>query len=607
MSATKDPSAPKSSTRAGGKDAAARRTLYASLFDDAPFVVSIHEGPDHLYRFANRLGRERLGGKAYLGRPFRAVWPAFALVGMGARYDEAYASGAPVTVPTFRVPPMPSDDPADPPRWARQTLTPWRGADGAVRGVVSFFHDVEAEEEDAEAGRRAAMRLGAALDASAIVGVWDWDTRNGTVHADEGVAALFGLGTDAGEGPLTPEQFGAAMHPDDRERVFAGLDRTVRTGGNHAGEFRVIGPGGRLRTVQTVGHRGQGNEDGGVIRGLTFDVSARREAEAATLDSEARLDAALRAADLGVIDVDKATGAMVWDARARALWGFGPDEPVTSEKVWARIHPGDIEAVRAATAAARRQARTAPDAAARYELRHRVLRGEDDAVWVKSSGTVHAADGKLTRVIGIVADASEEEARKAARSLTVRELSHRIRNVLTVVQAIATQTFRGVAGTGEALRAFGGRLQAFAAAQADLAHDGGQDGDLAGLIERTVGACAPMNQVEAEGPPARPVQHTAQMVALALHELCTNATKYGALSVPEGRVRIGWTREGDSVRLTWTEAGGPPVAKPDKRGFGSTLIEQSLAGQPGGSAAVEYREDGVVCTLTFEAAPGGAA
>lgn len=606
MSAAGDPSgvggaeARTTTDARGGADT----DVLARLFDGAPFVVSLHEGPDHLYRFTNRLGHARMGGKPYLGRPFRAVWPSLALMGTCARYDQAFASGQAVAVPTFRVPPMPADDPGDPPRWVRQNLYPWRGADGSVRGVVSLTHDAEAEAEAAQAERRAALRLGAALDASAIVGVWDWDVKGGTVHADSGLAALFGLEGAAEAGALTADQFADAMHPEDRERVFARMDRTAREGGDYADEFRTLTPGGGVRFVQVVGHRGQGNEDEGVIHGLTFDVTAKREAEAAVIASEARLDAALRAADLGVFELEE-TGAVCWDARARALWGFGPDEAVTTEAVWARIHPDDADALRGATDAAVARARTAADGAARYELRHRVVRGGDedgnDVVWIRATGTVHCRDGRVARVIGIVADASEQEAQRFARSLSLQELSHRLRNTLTIVQAIAAQTFRGVAGAAEPLRVFMGRLQAFAASQTDLAEDGGRGGDLEGVIHRAVDACAPTGRITIEGPPVRLDGRGAQMTALAVHELCTNASKYGALSVPEGRVGVRWTREGASVRLVWTETGGPPVTPPVRRGFGTTLIEQAASGQARGGAALDYRPEGLVCTLTFEA------
>lgn len=199
---------------------------------------------------------------------------------------------------------------------------------------------------------------------------------------------------------------------------------------------------------------------------------------------------------------------------------------------------------------------------------------------------------------GLVAARAERAAAEERRTLVLHEMNHRIKNVLAAVQAVANQTFRGSA-TPESLEAFGSRLQAMAGTHDLLLSDDWKSAELRPAVEAVL---APFDRdgrrrFLLDGPPARINARAALALSMTLHELCTNAAKYGALSAPDGRVTIRWRLDGRRFRLDWTEAGGPPVAEPDRAGFGSQLIRTALAGEVAGTAELAFPPEGARFSL----------
>lgn len=191
-----------------------------------------------------------------------------------------------------------------------------------------------------------------------------------------------------------------------------------------------------------------------------------------------------------------------------------------------------------------------------------------------------------------------------------RELSHRLKNTLTMAQAIASQTLRNVTDVGSVKEALVARLVALGKAHDILLSGEGDEG--AGLEAVLAGALAihddgEPDRIRLSGPAIEVGPKAALSLSLMIHELATNAAKYGAFSVPGGRVAVEWTIEGEAegraspdalVRMVWTERGGPPVAAPSRKGFGSRLIERGLSGAVGGETRTDYAPDGVVCRIT---------
>jgi len=198
----------------------------------------------------------------------------------------------------------------------------------------------------------------------------------------------------------------------------------------------------------------------------------------------------------------------------------------------------------------------------------------------------------------------EAERRRAEehQQLLINELNHRVKNTLATVQSIAVQTLRPDRGAVEAREAFTSRLIALSTAHNVLTAERWESADLADIAQMAV---APFNEppdahVQVEGPGLRLKPPHALAIAMALHELGTNAVKFGALSIPGGVVRLAWEEgAGREVRMVWEESGGPRVEAPTRRGFGTRLIQEGLARELRGQVHVEHRPAGLRCEIVF--------
>jgi len=188
------------------------------------------------------------------------------------------------------------------------------------------------------------------------------------------------------------------------------------------------------------------------------------------------------------------------------------------------------------------------------------------------------------------------------QSLLLYELDHRVKNILSVVQAIARQTFRRASSLEEANDIFRGRLTAVAKAQDVLVSQNVEGATLSEIINGALhGSGVSADRVKTDGPEISISARNAVTISLAIHELCTNAFKYGALSVETGSISIAWgidARMGKTFHFEWREQGGPTVATPEHKGFGSSLLERGLAGELGGELTLDYAPTGVVCKFT---------
>lgn len=210
-------------------------------------------------------------------------------------------------------------------------------------------------------------------------------------------------------------------------------------------------------------------------------------------------------------------------------------------------------------------------------------------------------DGTIAQVFVQGSDVTERVRAENHQRLLINELNHRVKNTLAAVQSIVTQTLRHAADPGDASRAITARIMALSGAHNVLTRESWDGADLRTLVETAIHpfqAPGP-DAFQLSGPDMRVGPYAAISISLALHELATNAVKYGALSTPAGRVRIGWSVGADQVfRLEWIETGGPVVTPSDRRGFGSRLILQVLPDQLQGAAELEYRPAGIAFRLT---------
>ena len=202
-----------------------------------------------------------------------------------------------------------------------------------------------------------------------------------------------------------------------------------------------------------------------------------------------------------------------------------------------------------------------------------------------------------------IEDVTERHDAEALRQTLINELSHRVKNMLAMVQSIGSQTLRQSDSLEQFKLAFEGRLKSLARVHDLLLRENWSGADLEQLVRRTMEPHGKETQITISGPSLSLSPEAGVAMAMVLNELATNAVKYGALSQESGHLGIKWQiasrPEGKWVELDWVETGGPAVTPPARRGFGSTLIERSIAHQLSGTIALEFRAEGLSCQIAF--------
>lgn len=315
--------------------------------------------------------------------------------------------------------------------------------------------------------------------------------------------------------------------------------------------------------------------------------------------NQKRLELALDAARLGEFEWDMARDVLCVSSRMSALTRLPAGEiPARSgEALYGLVAEQDRDA-------ARRQADEGMRGEGRFQLEFRLAGdGEPDGRWVRLAGILVRDDaGRPHSVCGVAQDITEQRVEENQRLVLMAEVDHRVKNVLAAVQALAYQTAKRTASLDSFLQTFAGRLKAMGSANELLTAARWRGAAIAHLAAAELGGIAP-NQTRWDGPELFLTPRAANALSLALHELATNAVKFGALSTDAGRVDVRWSKSADGgFELIWTETGGPLVTGPGRRGFGSTLLEQVTGRELNGEVSVEHRPAGVRARLTASAA-----
>jgi PAS domain S-box-containing protein len=309
--------------------------------------------------------------------------------------------------------------------------------------------------------------------------------------------------------------------------------------------------------------------------------------------SEELLRFALEAGRLGSWRVELATQHLTASDECKRIFGRDPADQMTLEDLRTAIHPDDRERQREAID-------RAVNERSLLDIEYRLTTPAGEERWVQIRGqSQHAPDGSPVAIVGTSQDVTERRRAEEHRTLLAHELRHRVKNTLTSLQAVVAQTLRRADTLEDAADTLEARIQAMARVNDLLIQQQFEGASMRDLLARTL---APFGIEEAErfrldGPEVHLPPRLVVAYALAIHELATNATKYGALTAEAGRIDLRWTvaREGSHRRLdlVWEESGGPAVAAPDRTGFGTQLIQRVLAKETGGSADIDYAAAGV--------------
>ncbi|MBF9235289.1 PAS domain S-box protein [Microvirga sp. BT350] len=331
----------------------------------------------------------------------------------------------------------------------------------------------------------------------------------------------------------------------------------------------------------------------GVITGavnMLVDITERKRAEELAL----RLAAIVETSDDSIIGVDLNGIITSWNQGAERLLTYTAEEAVGTP-VSMLIPPDRRDEERSIV----RRVQNGEHVDHVETVR---LRKDGSPVWV--SLTVSPLKDPQGNVIGasrIGRDITERRRGEEHRRILIGELNHRVKNTLAKVQAIASQTLRNAASVEEARMSFETRLIALAKAHDLLTRESWESADLTDIVRDALELYAGANRFRIDGPVVRLGPEPALAIAMALHELSTNAAKYGALSRDDGCIDIVWRLKGDAdgrrLSLRWAERGGPPVVPPQRKGFGSRLLERALAQELGGEVRVVYEPTGVICMI----------
>ncbi len=340
--------------------------------------------------------------------------------------------------------------------------------------------------------------------------------------------------------------------------------------------------------------------------GTNTDITDQREAEAALAASEERLRLAIDSTGLATLDADLDNGIAVATPNLFTARGLPvpPDGRTSLAALRATVHPEDRDRIMVEASRAEREGGLCHTV-------HRIIRADTGEIrWVEVIAKVRFEPDGRRRWISVQIDVTDRVAAEDQRLLLAREVDHRAKNVLAVVQALLALTPTGSEDARRFAEAVGSRVAAMARAHALLARERWVGAELRTLVEEELAPYA-ANRTQAvrlEGPVLRLAASLAQPLSLVLHELATNAAKYGALSLPEGKVSVSWSCTDGTLRLLWRESGGPPLAGPPQRmGFGSRLVERTLRHQLRGRATFTWLAEGLECALSLPLPLPGAA
>lgn len=430
----------------------------------------------------------------------------------------------------------------------------------------------------------------------ADIGWWDWDVKADRVVASPAMAEAFGVEPEAAALGVSINDFIAAIHPDDRLFVKEGIDEALQTGAAYREDYRVGSSAGGYVWVSARGRceldlNGQPSQFAGVV----IDITERKAAEARLRDADLGRELAMQAAALGRFDHNPSKGERFYDKRALEMIGLNQAQVQSLEGVInSVVHPDDRAPLAKALADAIDPKRTGP-------LRHtyRIIHAQTGQEhWLTVVGRSQFVNGECVRFMGVFEDVTLEKVAENHRRLLTNELNHRVKNSLTVVASIVDQSLRQATDPRAARQEITGRIQALGQAHDILTANSWEGAPIPKVVDDVLGGLsAAKGRIEISGGPVILGPAPALQLALALHELATNAIKYGALSNDTGRVRLTWTLEGVGAAATlvmiWEERGGPTVRPPMRQGFGSRLLQRATAGAFNGDVEMEYLPKGI--------------
>jgi PAS domain S-box-containing protein len=467
-------------------------------------------------------------------------------------------------------------------------------------GVVCHFYDLSERQKYETALRESEATFRAMFDASSVGKIEVEPESFRFLRVNAAMCKLVGYS----EAELLGRSVLDITHPEDREgscelgrRLAAGESDVFDT------EKRYIRKDGRIvwarvtvNLIRDASLRPLRNT--AVIQ----DLNARKQAEHDLQASKDRLQLALDAAQLGWWQYDPLRRVLSGDARAIEIFDLDiAENGAALEELMKRVHPDDVDRFWAV-----REATLDPVDPKPYANEYRLRRRDGEVRWVESRALAYfegaGSERQVVSFVGTVQDITARKEREEKEHLLMREINHRAKNMLSVVDAIAHQT--AIKSPEDFIERFTERIQALSANQDLLVRNEWNGVEIKDLVHAQLAHFADLigSRIAVHGPRLRLRAASAQAVGLALHELATNAGKYGALSTDRGRVDVSWGSDGDTLTMSWTEREGPPVSVPKRRGFGTIVMEMMAERSVDGTVNLDYAPSGLTWRLTCPAA-----
>jgi PAS domain S-box-containing protein len=492
-------------------------------------------------------------------------------------------------------------------RWIEARVDIERDAEGNALRLIGAHIDITEQKRMQDALRQSEERLRQFGEASQDV-LWIRDAETlQWQYLTPAFEEIYGLSRAEA---LTGDNYRSWLEliiSEDRKHARDSINR-VLAGAHVTFEYRIRRPiDGEIRWLRNTDFPiadGSGNVT--LIGGIGQDVTETKLAQERIARSEERLRAAVEVGRLGLWDWNVQTGEIHWSDEHFRMEGYAPGEVRPSYEAWAsRIHPED----RASTEGALKHAMETRE---EYIREFRTVHPDGSIHWLSGRGRFfYHADGRPIRMVGAMMDVTERREWAERQSVLIGELQHRTRNLIGVVRSTANKTARSSADLPDFRARFRDRLEALGRVQGLLSrlndHDRVSFDD---LIRTELSAMnGSLDRVTLQGPlDVRLRSSTVQTLAMALHELATNAVKYGALKQPSGRLAITWRLDppGDDgipwLHIDWRESGvtmprdGAAAAG---SGHGRELIERALPYQLSADTTYTFEQDGVHCTISI--------
>ena len=566
-----------------------------NLMLNSRFPMFVAWGPQLTFLY-NDAYAPILGTKhpAALGRPFQEIWSEI-WHDVGPLADKALSGEA---IWQEDLPLLMERNGYPEPTWFTFSYSPVLDDAGQVAGVfcscTETTEKVLAIRAGSEERRRLSQLFGEAPAFMALL--------SGPDH-------VFELVNDAyrqlvGHRDILGKPVREALPDVEGQGFFELLDEVYATGQPFFGQQLPIkvqrSPGAAFeRAFVNFAYQPMLNDDDAVVGifATGYDVTDLKQAED-------RLRVAQEAGGIGSFELHPVSRTLDVSPEFCRIWGIPYSQTLSIDETLRSIHPDDLGKVITG------REDVTEDSLGYVEYRIS-RRDTGETRWIARRGeAIRDARQHVIRFAGVVYDITDRRLAEDAlanqaqhQRLLINELNHRVKNTLSIVQSLAQQTFKGESSPEEARAAFDARLAALAAAHNLLTRKNWEPTSLLETVTTSISATVGnrTSRVKVEGPDILLSPQTAVSIAMAVHELCTNAIKYGALSGDRGRVRVKWIIEGEAdrptMRMTWVEEGGPAVQTPQRRGFGSRLIERGIAAELRGTVRLAFEPTGVVCTI----------